>query len=223
MSLQEPIDPVSYLSDRQLIAIDSIVAGNTMTEAAEHAGVSRATLYNWLKLVAFQAELNRRRAELHDHVNDLIRVADRSAMVQTANLIEDGDRDAIFTWIKSRGLGRVSTAPTGPTDVDEAIRAEAAERRDRMVERRSLQQVERHLSRVFGRLPIYLEAVEAYVRWEAAMRAGDVGDVDPSSVPSLGDLLASLDLEEPEFDDEDLDLDEEDLDPEAPNPGRGSA
>ena len=45
------------LSEKQLNAILHILAARTMTEAAEKAGISRNTLYEWMKLPAFKAEL----------------------------------------------------------------------------------------------------------------------------------------------------------------------
>ena len=49
------------LSDKHLSAIYYIIATRTMAEAAEKAGISRNTLYEWLKIPAFKTELQQRR------------------------------------------------------------------------------------------------------------------------------------------------------------------
>jgi len=49
------------LSEKQLKALPLIVAARTMTEAAEKTGLARNTLYEWLRIPAFKAELQRQR------------------------------------------------------------------------------------------------------------------------------------------------------------------
>ena len=61
-------DDYSWLrevSDRQVLAIDTLVAGGTHQEAAAAAGVHRVTVSNWARRhPGFMAEVNRRRGEL---------------------------------------------------------------------------------------------------------------------------------------------------------------
>jgi hypothetical protein len=49
------------ISEKQLNAIPHIIVARTMAEAAEKAGISRNTLYEWMKIPAFNAELRRHR------------------------------------------------------------------------------------------------------------------------------------------------------------------
>ena len=49
------------LSEKQLNAILHILAARNMVEAAEKAGISRNTLYEWMKIPAFKAELQSHR------------------------------------------------------------------------------------------------------------------------------------------------------------------
>jgi hypothetical protein len=49
------------LTENQLMALPFIIAARSMTEAAEKAGISRNTLYEWQKNPAFKAELQRQR------------------------------------------------------------------------------------------------------------------------------------------------------------------
>ena len=53
------------LSPQQRLAIESLVAGETMTAAAKAGGVTRQTVHLWQReKAAFQATLNRARNEL---------------------------------------------------------------------------------------------------------------------------------------------------------------
>jgi hypothetical protein len=54
-------DDSNSLAEKQLKAIPHIIAARTMAEAAEKAGISRNTLYEWLKIPAFNDELRRQR------------------------------------------------------------------------------------------------------------------------------------------------------------------
>jgi len=52
------------LSEKQVIAIQALMRSRTYSEAAEAAGVSRCTLYRWLKDDLFNAELSKQQNEL---------------------------------------------------------------------------------------------------------------------------------------------------------------
>ena len=52
------------LTDRQLKAIPIIVTCPTYSEACKKAKVNRRTLYEWLKIPEFKAELDRQRDEI---------------------------------------------------------------------------------------------------------------------------------------------------------------
>ena len=53
----------SALTSAQGNAIAHLAAGRTIVSAAEQAGVSRATVHNWLKLPSFQAALDQARQD----------------------------------------------------------------------------------------------------------------------------------------------------------------
>jgi len=62
------------LTDPQRIAIEIMLAGWPMSEAAAQAGVTRRTLYTWRHHhAAFRAELERRRSDLWDETADRLR------------------------------------------------------------------------------------------------------------------------------------------------------
>ena len=51
------------LTDRQLKAIPLLIAGRTITEGCEKAGIERTVYYDWLEQPEFKAELDRQRDE----------------------------------------------------------------------------------------------------------------------------------------------------------------
>ena len=59
----QPHEQLSKLTNRQYRAIECLLMSPTITDAANKAEVSRATLYRWLKTPAFRAVYNRRHAE----------------------------------------------------------------------------------------------------------------------------------------------------------------
>lgn len=52
------------LRGKQIKAIESLIACNTLEEAAEVAGISRTTMYRYLKEPAFEAELTRAKRQM---------------------------------------------------------------------------------------------------------------------------------------------------------------
>ena len=54
----------SKLTARQLKAIPHIVSSPTYTEGCKKAKINKATLYKWLKIPEFKAELDRQRDEI---------------------------------------------------------------------------------------------------------------------------------------------------------------
>ncbi|MEE8367672.1 MAG: helix-turn-helix domain-containing protein, partial [Thermoanaerobaculia bacterium] len=78
------------LTAKQMIAIEELFRGTTVTEAAEVIGVSRKTVSNWKNNVTeFRAELNRFRAEHQERVGDrLVSLLDLALDVIHARLEE---------------------------------------------------------------------------------------------------------------------------------------
>lgn len=54
------------LTDKQLAAIPKIIEGKTITDGVKRAGISKVTIYEWLKEPEFKAELQRQRADIID-------------------------------------------------------------------------------------------------------------------------------------------------------------
>lgn len=125
----EGFDPLRDVTDRQRHVIEAIVAGNPIAEVARICDVPRSTVYLWLKSsLPFITALNWRRKVEYEHATDLLRLADQAAATRLLNLLEDGDIDTLMGYLRARGIGKISTAPTGPTDVDAVIAAETEAR-----------------------------------------------------------------------------------------------
>ena len=63
------------LTNRQLLAISHIIASSTLEDARKKAGISKGTLYNWLKDESFKAELKRQRDEVVKGALDRLKIA----------------------------------------------------------------------------------------------------------------------------------------------------
>jgi transposase-like protein len=80
------------LSPKQLDAIAHLVEEETVTEAARLTGVSRTTLYSWLKMPRFRAELElARRSELEARMNALRGLVPK-ALFALEGLLESADQ-----------------------------------------------------------------------------------------------------------------------------------
>lgn len=87
----QQIDEKSQLTDRQLKAIPVIVASHTYTEGCEKAQVDRTTLYEWLKIPEFKAELDRQRNEITAEAFGVLSQALTKAVETLASLLDNKD------------------------------------------------------------------------------------------------------------------------------------
>jgi len=53
-----------FLNGKQIKAVEALIACDTLDEAAKTVGISRATMYRYLKEPAFESELNRAKRQL---------------------------------------------------------------------------------------------------------------------------------------------------------------
>ncbi len=116
------------LTNQQLLALETLMAGGTHAEAAEHAGVHRVTVSNWARgHPAFLAEMNRRQLERCEQRVKRLRELDEAALAGVAAQLETNDPEFALKWLKLRGLE--TPAPTGPTDPEELIEREVRRQR----------------------------------------------------------------------------------------------
>jgi hypothetical protein len=125
-------DSLTTVSDSQSLAIDCLATGGMTIEAAEAARVTRQTVSKWRNHHAgFQAELNRRRAELNEERQDRIRDIDGQALDVIREAVADGNLTASLEWARMRKLSEVDVDRIGSTNADEILHAHAAEVRSR--------------------------------------------------------------------------------------------
>jgi hypothetical protein len=118
-------DPTG-LSQAQHIAIGALMTGQTITDAAQAASVTRETVSRWLNHdAAFQAELGRQRAALHAAVDDRLRNLTAQALDTLENLMAAGSHDIKFkVALAVLSMADGTRRRIGPTS-EGAARAEA--------------------------------------------------------------------------------------------------
>ena len=93
------------LSKAQLSALEALLTGSTVTDAAVAAGVARTTVHRWLKDDwVFQAELNRERREIRDAIRSQLLRAAESAVRSVSRAIDEGDLRVAMDVLKGVGL-----------------------------------------------------------------------------------------------------------------------
>jgi hypothetical protein len=132
------------LSPQQLLVLEQLIAGATVTEAARAAQVSRSTVHRWLRDdFGFQAALNRGRAELQQSINRTLLAIAHRATQNVANAVDEGDVAASFRVLK--GIGALAgDAERFGSDDPEVLRDETE------IDRAS-QQSDRDLRRLIAR------------------------------------------------------------------------
>ena len=85
------IDEKQGLTDRQLKAIPLLIAGRTITEGCEKAGIERTVYYDWLEQPEFKAELDRQRDEAAKMAFDTLTGALTKAVENLVKLLDHAD------------------------------------------------------------------------------------------------------------------------------------
>lgn len=93
------------LSQKQELAIEFLIAGASITQAAEEVGIARSTIHRWLKDdFDFQARLNGLRRRLRNTIETrLVSLLDR-AVDTVASSIDDGDARTALAILKGTGM-----------------------------------------------------------------------------------------------------------------------
>jgi hypothetical protein len=95
------------LSPAQLAAIEKLLLGAKIVDAASAAGVDRRTVHRWLKGDRdFQAELNRRRNDLTMALDDHLRRIALDGLDAVEEAVRGGNVNAALAVL--RGIGALS-------------------------------------------------------------------------------------------------------------------
>ena len=108
--------PTTSLSDRQLVAIATLVAAGTQTDAAHAAGVARQTVNDWVNHhIGFITELNKRRHEQSQISARRLQQTVSAAIDTISAQITRGDIAAAFQLLKLVGVSHlISLMASGP-------------------------------------------------------------------------------------------------------------
>jgi hypothetical protein len=121
------------LSAAQATALDCLMLGATVTDAAQAAGVDRTTVHRWRSEPVFAAAFNSRLEELRAAAHArLERIAECAART-VEEAVASGDVKAALAVLRGVGLLRGAATALGPTD-PERLRAEAELAEARQVE-----------------------------------------------------------------------------------------
>jgi len=124
------------LSDKQMTAIDMIVAGRRLVDVEKDVEVSHSQLWKWRQDPAFEARLQDARAKYHEERRDRIWGLTDSAMDVVQETLKEGDPKTAMEVLRLLAAGLtdvryVNAAPALPTpsetaalDVPKAYRCE---------------------------------------------------------------------------------------------------
>ncbi len=136
-----PSDAAGGLTPKQLVVLDQLIVGKTVTKAAEVVGVDRTTVHRWLREDwAFQAAYNAAQRDLRREVEARLPHLVDAALETIQEAVRGGDVRAALAVLK--GLGALpGSAPT--IGADDPVE---------LAEERSLTERERALHRDLRRL-----------------------------------------------------------------------
>jgi AcrR family transcriptional regulator len=121
---------VGRLAADQQNAMELLVMGKSIAETARSAGVSRTTIYHWLRNdPVFQAAYNQWHDQLEESCRSRLMTLTDKATDAVEKALESGDARAALQLLK--GMGMIRPKAIGPTDAEEAKKRMEIERRKR--------------------------------------------------------------------------------------------
>ena len=123
-------NPTTSLSDRQRVAIATLVAAGTQTDAAHAAGVTRQTVNDWVNHhIGFITELNKRRHEQSQTSARRLQQTVSAAIDTISAQITQGDIAAAFQLLKLVGVSHLiplmASGPRTPLSVENQLTCDA--------------------------------------------------------------------------------------------------
>ncbi len=108
------------LDSKQLIALEALLAGKSVVDAATDAKITRRTLHRWRKEPTFEAAYNRARREMREAFQMRLLMLAERAVDNVENAIEDGDTRTSMTILKGLGLlpGKMVIGPDTPEGIE---------------------------------------------------------------------------------------------------------
>ncbi len=138
------------LAGPQQAALELLLTGKSIAESARSAGVSRTTVYQWLKSdPVFQAAYNEWHEEMRESSRSRLLMLTDKATIAVEKALESGDAKTGLQLLKAMGM--LKDRPPGPTDPEDVTRIAGLEKRRKAAqrERQEVQALEdERLSRV---------------------------------------------------------------------------
>lgn len=106
------------MTGKQAKFLKSMLEESTISKAAEKAGITRKTAYNYLKNKDFKKELNRRRGEL---VNDAVRYLQGKLSLCNETLVSMIENPDTSNQIKINAINAIYTNCKSMTETAEII------------------------------------------------------------------------------------------------------
>ena len=150
---QSPVEAMENLPARQNAALQEILSGKSVAEAAQLAGVGRSTLYRWMESDAqFRAAYNQWQAQVKFHTRARLAALSESAVAAVQKALEAGDAKLGYTILKSMGF--MTEQEPGLSDPSQvARRMELDARRHEVVLRQDQDTVEDQEDSLLPRTP----------------------------------------------------------------------
>ncbi len=121
---------LTRLGVEQQTALESLLTGKSIAETARSAGVSRMTIWRWMKHdPAFRAAYNQWHDQLQESCRSRLHALTDKATDALEKALEAGDARTALQLLK--GLGMIKERPAGPTDPEEIEKTLAIEEKRR--------------------------------------------------------------------------------------------
>jgi hypothetical protein len=119
------------LPPEQTAALELLLAGRTVVEAAQATGVNRKTIHRWLKNdPAFQAAYNEWQEQMKETCRSRLLVLTDKATAAVEKALENGDAKSAMQLLKEIGLlAPMAARPTDEQEVRKAAELAAKRRR----------------------------------------------------------------------------------------------
>jgi Helix-turn-helix domain len=122
------------LDGEQQVALELLLMGKSIAETARSTGISRSTVYQWLrKDPVFQAAYNEWHEEMRESSRSRLLMLTDKATEAVEKALESGDAKTAMQLLKAMGM--LKDRPAGPTDAEEVTRISGLEKRKRAARR----------------------------------------------------------------------------------------
>ena len=112
------------LDERKLLLIEELVKGErTRSQIAEHVGISRQALYNWLKEPEVVAELDKRLQSIKSFAERKVQSNVDTSLNNLFKLAEDSSNKRVQAQVNMYLVDRALGKPVAKMDLDADLRA----------------------------------------------------------------------------------------------------